>query len=200
MRLPGLTNREEARSSRVAERFAPVPLSEPRMCWQVRSALGNNGLVDRKTPRPDIQLARRLWNNRGIQGSRPMSDDEVCLRTSALVGCLTMGLPHFEVSATWPGHRLSTSTSARAPSGAFLIHALPESSGHMPSADRGACMSMGVSFSELNGFTNYSVPAAVSGGGANMNGPIGGHWRCRRARRTRRSQAAFVPSGWAVRP
>ncbi len=35
-------------------------------------------------------------------------------------------------------------------------------------------MSLDVGFSQLTGFTTYSVPAAVSGGGAGMFGPIGG--------------------------
>ena len=35
-------------------------------------------------------------------------------------------------------------------------------------------MSLDVSFSQLTGFTTYSVPAAVSGGGAGMLGPLGG--------------------------
>jgi hypothetical protein len=35
-------------------------------------------------------------------------------------------------------------------------------------------MSLGVNFNEIIGFTPYQVPAAVSGGGAGMNGPIGG--------------------------
>ena len=36
-------------------------------------------------------------------------------------------------------------------------------------------LSLGVSFSDIQGFTTYSVPAAVSGGGAaGMNGLLGG--------------------------
>ena len=36
-------------------------------------------------------------------------------------------------------------------------------------------MSLGVSFNDILGFTTYSVPAAVSGGGAaGMNGLLGG--------------------------
>ena len=35
-------------------------------------------------------------------------------------------------------------------------------------------MTLGVNFNELIGFTTYQVPAAVSGGGAGMNGPLGG--------------------------
>jgi hypothetical protein len=35
-------------------------------------------------------------------------------------------------------------------------------------------LTLNPTFSVINGFTNYSVPAAVSGGGVGMNGPIGG--------------------------
>jgi hypothetical protein len=35
-------------------------------------------------------------------------------------------------------------------------------------------LTLNPTFNVINGFTNYSVPAAVSGGGAGMNGPIGG--------------------------
>ncbi len=34
-------------------------------------------------------------------------------------------------------------------------------------------LSIGASFQTIEGFTTYSVPAAVSGGGAGMNGPLG---------------------------
>jgi len=90
-----------------------------------------------------------------------------CLR-ALLVGFLTMEVSHLEVSAR--GQAIGFQPiPAPFPSGAIL-DATPA-----VSADRRYVrMSLGVSFSVLNGFTNYSVPAAVSGGGANMNGPIGG--------------------------
>jgi len=90
-----------------------------------------------------------------------------CLR-ALLAGFLTMLVSHFEVSAR--GQAIGFQPiPAPFPSGAIL-DVTPA-----VSADRRYVrMSLGVSFSELNGFTTYSVPAAVSGGGANMNGPIGG--------------------------
>ena len=50
------------------------------------------------------------------------------------------------------------------------------STSHRPSRPTGAYvrMTLGVNFNELIGFTTYQVPAAVSGGGAGLNGPIGG--------------------------
>jgi hypothetical protein len=90
-----------------------------------------------------------------------------CLR-ALLAGLLTMAVSHFEVSAR--GQAIGFQPiPAPFPSGSIL-DVTPA-----VSADRRYVrMSLGVSFSTLNGFTNYSVPAAVSGGGANMNGPIGG--------------------------
>jgi hypothetical protein len=90
-----------------------------------------------------------------------------CLR-ALLVGFLTMVVSYFEVSAR--GQAIGFQPiPAPFPSGAIL-DVTPA-----VSADRRYVrMSLGVSFSVLNGFTNYSVPAAVSGGGAGMNGPIGG--------------------------
>lgn len=90
-----------------------------------------------------------------------------CLH-ALLVGFLTMELGHLEVSAR--GQAIGFQPiPAPFPSGAIL-DVTPA-----VSADRRYVrMSLGVSFSELSGFTTYSVPAAVSGGGAGMNGPIGG--------------------------
>jgi hypothetical protein len=78
-----------------------------------------------------------------------------------------MVVSHFEVSARGQAVGFEP-IPAPFPSGAIL-DVTPA-----VSADRRYVrMSLGVSFSVLNGFTNYSVPAAVSGGGAGMNGPIG---------------------------
>ncbi len=90
-----------------------------------------------------------------------------CLR-ALLVGLLTMVVSHFEVSAR--GQAIGFQPiPAPFPSGAIL-DVTPA-----VSADRRYVrMSLGVSFSVLNGFTTYSVPAAVSGGGPGMNGTIGG--------------------------
>ncbi len=85
-----------------------------------------------------------------------------------LAGFLTMVVAHFEVSARGQAIGFQP-TVAPFPSGSIL-DVTPA-----VSADRRYVrMSLNASFSELNGFTNYSAPAAVSGGGANMNGPIGG--------------------------
>ncbi len=90
-----------------------------------------------------------------------------CLGT-LLVGFMTMLVAHFEVTARGQAIGFQP-TVAPFPSGSILV-VTPA-----VSADRRYVrMSLDASFSELNGFTNYSAPAAVSGGGANMNGPIGG--------------------------
>ena len=70
---------------------------------------------------------------------------------------------------------------ARGQAVGFLPTAVPFPNGAMldvtpaVSADRRYVrMTLGVNFNELIGFTPYQVPAAVGGGGAGMNGPLGG--------------------------
>jgi len=98
------------------------------------------------------------WDMRTMKG---------CLR-ALLLGFLTLVVSNFEVSARGQAIGFQP-TVAPFPSGSIL-DVTPA-----VSADRRYVrMSLAPNFSVLNGFTNYSVPAAVSGGGANMNGPIGG--------------------------
>jgi hypothetical protein len=89
-------------------------------------------------------------------------------RLFALVGLLTLA-------------GLGAQSQARAQAVAFQPVVTPFPSGvtldvtPTTSADRRYVrMGIGVSFTSLIGFDTYSVPAAVSGGGAGMNGAIGG--------------------------
>jgi hypothetical protein len=91
-------------------------------------------------------------------------------RTVPVIGLLAAALLQFEVGAHGQAVGFQP-IPAPLPSG-VILDATP-----VVSADRRYVrLGIGVSFNEITGFTNYSVPAAVSGGGGavGMNGLIGG--------------------------
>ncbi len=90
------------------------------------------------------------------------------LATAAKIGPLALAVQGLDVSAR--GQAIGFQPiPAPFPSGAML-DVTPAAS-----ADRRYVRTiLGVSSSDLTGFTTYQVPAAVSGGGAGMNGLIGG--------------------------
>ena len=116
-----------------------------------------------------------------------------CFR-ALLVGFLMMEVLHLELSAR--GQAIGFQPVPQAfPSGSIL-DVTPAIS-----ADRRYVrMSINASFSVLNGFTNYSVPAAVSGGGAGMNGLMGGIGGAGGLGGLSAEQTAPIQSGWAGRP
>lgn len=144
-----------------------VCIRNPRQIREVRwskpVAVGNNGWKDWRNLRhwwkpPRLIAWKTGWDMRTMKG---------CLR-ALLLGILMTEVLHLEVSA-WGQAIGFQPVPAPFPSGTIL-DVTPA-----VSADRRYVrLSLNPTFSVLNGFTNYTVPAAVSGGGAGMNGAIGG--------------------------